>query len=349
MEDELVIFEDLPSKATPLNAYNLNHNFEVFKKQTDKATQDVANTLQDIETSKSQMEADIKSKVQELEKNITDKTTEFTNDINSKVETLESNITEKTNTLESSITSKTEKLESDFTEKSQQLQESIDSQVSNLNEDITTKTSDLENSITEKTQELNDNITSATKDLETKIAEALSKITTIKKEIVTSLPTENIDDSTIYFIKASDLPQSSNVQTRSLQSAKTPVSLYDMKGNSIQSIEITEEDYYLACFYVVDKWIVIGSAKMDLSNIVKKEELEEKVQELTQSIDTKIANLKSEIEGKNYLTEESDPTVPSHVKGITAQDITNWNGKATQEDIDSAISKAITQALEASY
>lgn len=35
----------------------------------------------------------------------------------------------------------------------------------------------------------------------------------------------------------------------------------------------------------------------------------------------------------NYLTEETDPTVPSYVKSITQNDITNWNNKADESDI----------------
>ena len=50
------------------------------------------------------------------------------------------------------------------------------------------------------------------------------------------------------------------------------------------------------------------------------------------------------VEGKGYLTEETDPTVPSHVKAITAEDIAKWNeggktgevigsGEAPKEDV----------------
>ena len=50
------------------------------------------------------------------------------------------------------------------------------------------------------------------------------------------------------------------------------------------------------------------------------------------------------VEGKGYLTEETDPTVPSHIKAITAEDIAKWNeggktgevigsGEAPKEDV----------------
>ena len=91
----------------------------------------------------------------------------------------------------------------------------------------------------------------------------------------------------------------------------------------------------------------------------------------------------------NYLTNESDPTVPSYVKGITEEDITNWNNKSdfsgnyndltnkptiptpptktsdlindsgfitgipseyvTENEMSTAIASAITGALEGSY
>ncbi len=44
MDNELVIFKDLPDKTTPLNAYNLNHNFDVFKAQNEKTAQNLETT-----------------------------------------------------------------------------------------------------------------------------------------------------------------------------------------------------------------------------------------------------------------------------------------------------------------
>lgn len=36
----------------------------------------------------------------------------------------------------------------------------------------------------------------------------------------------------------------------------------------------------------------------------------------------------TELNNKGYLTNETDPTVPNHVKNITSADITNWNNKS---------------------
>lgn len=48
-----------------------------------------------------------------------------------------------------------------------------------------------------------------------------------------------------------------------------------------------------------------------------------------------------------YLTTETDPTVPSHVKGITQQNITNWNNKADSSDLANYYTKSeVNSALE---
>lgn len=46
------------------------------------------------------------------------------------------------------------------------------------------------------------------------------------------------------------------------------------------------------------------------------------------TIPTVPTNVSAFTNDAGYLTTETDPTVPSHVKGITQQNITNWNGKA---------------------
>lgn len=55
---------------------------------------------------------------------------------------------------------------------------------------------------------------------------------------------------------------------------------------------------------------------------------------------------KEEIDNAGYLTQESDPTVPSHVKGITQANIASWSGKQDAigdlADIRSGASKGAT-------
>lgn len=61
------------------------------------------------------------------------------------------------------------------------------------------------------------------------------------------------------------------------------------------------------------KWDKIGEVNIDLSNYTTTEEVEQI------------------IKSKGYLTEESDPTVPEHVKGITEGNINSWNSKVDEE------------------
>ncbi len=423
MENELVIFEDLPSKKTPLNAYNLNHNFDVFKNQTDKATSDVATALENVNNAKTELESSIQTKTTALEENITSKTNELEQNITKKTTELEESITTKTDKfeqdineqisnigtlteqLEGDISTKTTELQTNITKATEELQEKITTSTATLENDITTKTNKLEENITTKTttleeqitasnEELTGQITKATEDLKVEIGKQIASISTLSIQIVDTLPTEHISGTTIYLIKPGNLSLSAtNISTKSSKNNTSAVQIYDITGAKIQSIaSITDDDYYLACFYVSDKWVVVGNTKIDLSQYPTIEAMNSAIASQLTEVLTKYA-LKSEIpnvssfitkevndltnyttttsmnallENKanvsdiptsvseldndsGYLTEETDPTIPSHVKGITTQDIANWNGKATQQDIDSAISKAITQVLEASY
>jgi hypothetical protein len=65
--------------------------------------------------------------------------------------------------------------------------------------------------------------------------------------------------------------------------------------------------------YVEGEWHRMGEMTLDLSNYTTTEEVEQM------------------IKSKGYLTEESDPTVPKHVKGITEDDINSWNNKVDEE------------------
>ena len=54
--------------------------------------------------------------------------------------------------------------------------------------------------------------------------------------------------------------------------------------------------------------------------------------DLIELVDSAVNDMATQtwVENQNYLTEETDPTVPSHVKSITTTDISNWNGKQNQ-------------------
>lgn len=67
------------------------------------------------------------------------------------------------------------------------------------------------------------------------------------------------------------------------------------------------------------KWDKIGEVNIDLSNYTTTEEVEQI------------------IKSKGYLTEESDPTVPKHVKDITEENIENWNNKVEPETLNTRV------------
>ena len=53
--------------------------------------------------------------------------------------------------------------------------------------------------------------------------------------------------------------------------------------------------------------------------------------------------------GGGTVVTETDPTVPDYTKNITEEQLTKWDKSVTQEDVDNAIKKAITEALEKEY
>lgn len=210
MNDDLVIFEDLPSTKTPLNAHNLNHNFDVYNKQIKAETDKIDTALQGIETAKTELQNDINEKSIELEKKITDSKTE----------------------------------------------------------------------------------------LETEIGEQIAKITTLQIEVVQALPTDKISKTTIYLIKPENLPQDMLVQSVKKNITKDNLVISPLSNSDIRTVAITQDDYYFACFYVNNDWVVVGSTTTDLSNYIKRNELP---------------------------SLETDPTVPTHVKTITTSNISNWD------------------------
>ena len=51
----------------------------------------------------------------------------------------------------------------------------------------------------------------------------------------------------------------------------------------------------------------------------------------------------------NYLTEETDPTVPSHVKNITQANITNWNNKLDSSKVKNTNSTTAGDVYDVRY
>lgn len=320
MDNELVIFEDLPSKKTPLNAYNLNHNFDVYNKQIKEEAGKIDTTLQEIETAKTNLESDITTKTGELEKNITDATSQ----------------------LQSEITTATEDLTQQISDSNTQ-----------LTEQITNSKTDLETQINK-----------AREDLMVEIGKQIASISSLSILIVDTLPTENVSETTIYLILPGNLPSmveaSSDMVANAQSFQSTPTvkpQVFNVLGQpiyremfvkntvaSIQAVDnvgIPDDEYYIACFWVktgedTHKWVAVGNTKIDLSQYSTTTEMNKAIQDkatevidqLTPLIPTKVSQLDND---SKYLTsyKETDPTVPAHVKAITSQDITSWNGKST--------------------
>lgn len=282
MEDELVIFTDLPDKSTPFTAYNLNHNFDVYNKQIKAEASKIDSTLQNIQNFQTQTEESINTKTQEFTTNIEDK-------------------------------------------------------IQELSDDITTKTNTLQEDITNE-------INAARQDLMTEIGKQIASITSLSVEIVDTLPTESISETTIYLIKPENIPsgvQNASAMSRSFQANQSQ--LYSLNNEvmtreSVMALDITDSDYYIACFWVkIDesnhKWVAVGTTKIDLSQYSTTEQMNkaindkatEIISQLTALIPTKVSSLQNDA---GYLTSETDPSVPSYVKSISQANINSWNGKA---------------------
>lgn len=67
-------------------------------------------------------------------------------------------------------------------------------------------------------------------------------------------------------------------------------------------------------------------------------------------------SLKATLNTGVFVSTETDPTVPEHVKAITEEDIAKWNqggadlsDYATKEDVNNAIANSVTNALGGEY
>jgi hypothetical protein len=96
-------------------------------------------------------------------------------------------------------------------------------------------------------------------------------------------------------------------------------------------------NYGLTLYEKTDKMSITAeenslNANMKIIDNTLKEKANDK------DIPTKVSELTND---SGFITDytESDPTVPSHVKGITTTDISNWNNKADVEDIPTVPTK----------
>jgi len=143
-------------------------------------------------------------------------------------------------------------------------------------------------------------------------------------EIVSSLPTENIQKGKIYLVPSdSSTAQNAYVEYHYLGSGVWEI-LGEKKSDILNSLVVSNITDYTSDSIIYD--VSIGdsydTAFGKLQSKLKKDYY-----------------TKSDINSAGYIQTESDPTVPSHVKSITQQNITDWNAKL---DSETQLSKGTT-------
>lgn len=131
-------------------------------------------------------------------------------------------------------------------------------------------------------------------------------------EIVSSLPVENIQKGKIYLVPSdSSTAQNAYVEYHYLGSGVWEI-LGEKKSDILNSLVVSNITDYTSDSIIYD--VSIGdsydTAFSKLQSKLKKDYY-----------------TKSDINSAGYIQTESDPTVPSHVKSITQQNITDWNNK----------------------
>ncbi len=325
--------------------------------QAEQAIGEIESTVQDIEKSKEEMEQAIQGKVSEMESVITTNTTNLENSINDKTTALEEAINRKANELSTSIESKTTALEETLnTTKDLQKQvkdnnDSLTEQITKSNEELTEQITQsnqaLTSQITEATQNLTNQIEESRTQLETEIGERIAQITTLSVDVVEQLPTENISPTTIYLIKPENLPQDVQAQSISKNIAKNTMVISPLNTNDVRTIATTgvgEENFYLACFYVKEKWTIVGSTTTDLTPYAKTVDVEKSINsaktEINGNIDTKLAEYKKSTDITSEITSAVD-SAKQEVKAeipTSTEDLTNDSGFITSNDIPKNIS-----------
>lgn len=303
MEDELVIFKDLPDKSTPYNAYNMNHNFDVFNKQIKAEASKIDTTLQEIQTFQEQTEETLTTQIDN-----------FTNDIENKATTLQQNITQAREDLQSEIQSSNTDLTKQITDSNTELTKQIETSNQELTKQITDSKTSLEETI-DQTRE----------DLYTEIGKQIASISSLSILMVDTLPEEHINETTMYLIKPENLPSTVDAKSSLVANAKTvqstptvkpqvfsangvelykemfdeKSSLLDAKANvqasASNGIGIPDDEYYICCFWVrtdieglTHKWVAVGTTKIDLSQYSTTEEMKKAIQDSVEVLKVQI-------------------------------------------------------------
>lgn len=132
-------------------------------------------------------------------------------------------------------------------------------------------------------------------------------------------------------------------ETNGLLNAKQDTLTFDAVPTEDSSNPVTSGGLYTKFLYV-EADLADKADSADLASVATSGSYNDLSNKPT--IPTVPSNVSAFNNDAGYLTTESDPTVPSHVKSITQQNITNWNNKAdssylanyyTKSEVNSAI------------
>lgn len=219
--------------------------------------------------------------------------------------------------------------------------------ISDLASEVSENTTDIENLATNK----------ANQSYVESFEEEVKQDYALKTEL-TDFITKSVDNLINYYTKSETYTQDevknliSQVKNASIKvveelpkTGETSVIYFVLKGNS------KEQDIYDEYVYVNEVWEHIGSTDIDLSDYITTEILNKILADYVKTVTldnyakktdlpTKVSELENDEKFISSYT-ETDPTVPSYVKTITEQNITDWSNKATKKYVDDSLSTAL--------
>lgn len=141
--------------------------------------------------------------------------------------------------------------------------------------------------------------------------------------------TNTVDNLVNYYKKSETYTKTevnsllSNISSLDIEVVQELPTTGDLKKIYLLAQDRQAPDIYDEYLYINGAWERIGSTAVDLTNYYTKEQ----VNALIPTVPTKVSELEND---SGYITgyTEADPTVPSHVKAITQNDINSWNGKS---------------------
>jgi hypothetical protein len=223
----------------------------------------------------------------------------------------------------------------------------IKKSISDLASEVSENTTDIENLATNK----------ANQSYVESFEEEVKQDYALKTEL-TDFITKSVDNLINYYTKSETYTQDevknliSQVKNASIKvveelpkTGETSVIYFVLKGNS------KEQDIYDEYVYVNEVWEHIGSTDIDLSDYITTEILNKILADYVKTVTldnyakktdlpTKVSELENDEKFISSYT-ETDPTVPSYVKTITEQNITDWSNKATKKYVDDSLSTAL--------